>query len=167
MKVFSLVSFFTLIYFIAHGQETQPSVIDSTITIEIPEEAKSAWKEYSALKFGMIKNIKFGKDSSEKYYIDKKSGSIAFIVIHKRLSKRRVELTYLHYLNSQLLKESFLIREQSNLGIWINKGYGAYIFLNEKLVAKKEKNFIPLTENSMLLISNRYFLNALNFLKSN
>jgi len=167
MKIFSLLSFFTLIYFIAYSQEAQPSLIDSTITMEIPEEVKSAWKEYSALKLGMIKSIKFGKDSSEKYYIDKKSGSIAFIVIHKRLSKRKVELIYLHYLNSQLLKESFLIREQSNLGIWINKGYGAYIFFNDKQVAKKEKNFIPLTENSMLLISNRYFLNALNFLKSN
>ena len=48
--------------------------------MEIPEEVKSAWKEYSALKLGMIKSIKFGKDSSEKYYIDKKIFNNKFFI---------------------------------------------------------------------------------------
>jgi hypothetical protein len=145
---------------LASGILINPS--DST---ETPEYLKAAWKEWSHYKMKLLRENKINKDSTEKYAIDKKSGQIAYVTIHRRISKKRGENIFYYFLNGKLLKILMIISDQSALGIWKDTESGVYLFKNDTLVLKREFKIVPQDESILFSASNLYYNKAMQYVK--
>jgi hypothetical protein len=111
-----------------------------------------------------LRENKISKDSTEKYAINKKSGQIAFITIHRRLSKKRGENIFYYFLNGKLLKILMIISDQSALGVWKDTESGVYLFNNDSMVLKREFKIVPQDEGVLLSESGLYFNKAMQYI---
>ena len=139
-------------------------LLDISDSTETPEYLKAAWKEWSHYKIKLLRENKISKDSTEKYAIDKKSGQIAFITIHRRLSKKRGENFFYYFLNGKLLKILMIISDQSALGVWKDTESGVYLFNNDSMVLKREFKIVPQDEGVLLSESGLYFTKAMQYI---
>jgi len=146
------------------SQTDNPHLMDSLKFDQLSEEAKQIWKEWRSYKMKIKKEIKIGKDSTEKYTTDKKSNQLVLIRIWRRPEKRRVENMYFYYVNSKLFRILYIASKQNDFGIWKDIESAVYIFLKDKLVERSEINIEPKNEDSLLRISEKYYDKGLAYL---
>ena len=144
----------------ADAQETYYVEDSAKVNAQI-ESDLCEWAQHNAK---LLKKVSFGRDSSETYWVDKKTNMLVRVVVFHSPQKRSSQAIHYLYLHDKLFWISFSERKQGKMLIMKNFGSGVYYFSENTLIYKKEDTETKRTADLLISNSKIYFASYLKYL---